>query len=187
MILTGADVDAIAGLLHMRERQAFTLYGSDRVLDVLTANPIFNVLSDECVRRETVPLDRAFEPRHADGSGSGLEVELFEVPGKVPLYHGDRPVAAGAGRQGGRHRRPRDPVEGKRLVYIPGCAGMTDASERRLAGAATVLFDGTLWQDDEMIRAGLGPKTGRRMGHMSMTGRTARSPASATSGCGARS
>src|SRR5215475_6234708 len=74
-VLTGADVDAIAGLLHMRERQAFTLYGSDRVLDVLKANPIFNVLSDECVRRETVPLGHAFEPRHVDGSGSGLEVE----------------------------------------------------------------------------------------------------------------
>jgi pyrroloquinoline quinone biosynthesis protein B len=33
-----------------------------------------------------------------------------------------------------------------------------------------VLFDGTLWQDDEMIRRGLGPKTGRRMGHMSVSG-----------------
>ena len=33
-----------------------------------------------------------------------------------------------------------------------------------------MLFDGTLWQDDEMIRLGLGPKTGRRMGHMSVSG-----------------
>ncbi|HSH99058.1 MAG TPA: MBL fold metallo-hydrolase, partial [Reyranella sp.] len=34
VVLTGADVDAIAGLLHLRERQAFTLYGSARVLGV---------------------------------------------------------------------------------------------------------------------------------------------------------
>src|SRR5204863_3346316 len=74
VILTGADVDAIAGLLHLRERQAFTLYGSNRVLGVLQANPIFNVLSEECVRRELVPLGAPFEPRHVDGSGSGLEV-----------------------------------------------------------------------------------------------------------------
>ena len=40
IVLTGADVDAIAGLLHLRERQAFTLYGSDRVLGVLKANPL---------------------------------------------------------------------------------------------------------------------------------------------------
>jgi pyrroloquinoline quinone biosynthesis protein B len=32
------------------------------------------------------------------------------------------------------------------------------------------LFDGTLWQDDEMIAQGVGTKTGRRMGHMSCWG-----------------
>lgn len=170
VILTGADVDAIAGLLHMRERQAFTLYGSDRVLGVLKANPIFNVLSDECVRREPVPLGQAFEPRHVDGSGSGLELELFDVPGKVALYleTGSSPqeLAGKAGDTVGVEIRS----ESKRLVYIPGCAGMTDGLKQRLAGASTVLFDGTLWRDDEMVRAGLGPKTGQRMGHMSVSG-----------------
>ncbi len=33
-----------------------------------------------------------------------------------------------------------------------------------------MLFDGTLWDDGEMIRAGLGAKSGRRMGHMSVAG-----------------
>jgi pyrroloquinoline quinone biosynthesis protein B len=33
-----------------------------------------------------------------------------------------------------------------------------------------VLFDGTVWQDDEMIRAGVGTKTGARMGHLAMSG-----------------
>ena len=103
VILTGADVDAIAGLLHMRERQAFTLYGSDRVLGVLKANPIFNVLSDECVRRKTVPLGRAFEPRHVDGSSSGLEVELFDVPGKVALYMETGDTASELAGKPGKH------------------------------------------------------------------------------------
>ena len=170
VILTGADVDAIAGLLHMRERQVFTLYGSERVLGVLRANPIFNVLSEECVRREAVPLGRSFEPRHVDGSGSRLEVELFDVPGKVALYletgSSPRELAGQAGDTVGVEIKSG----GKRLVYIPGCARMTDALKRRLAGASTVLFDGTLWRDDEMVRAGLGPKTGQRMGHMSVSG-----------------
>ncbi len=47
---------------------------------------------------------------------------------------------------------------------------MTDALRARLAGSALVFFDGTLWHDDEMIRLGVGSKTGRRMGHMSMSG-----------------
>jgi pyrroloquinoline quinone biosynthesis protein B len=33
-----------------------------------------------------------------------------------------------------------------------------------------VLFDGTLFRDDEMIAGGTGSKTGRRMGHMPVDG-----------------
>ena len=47
---------------------------------------------------------------------------------------------------------------------------MTPALADRLRGAAAVLFDGTLWTDDEMVVAGLGAKTGQRMGHMSVSG-----------------
>jgi pyrroloquinoline quinone biosynthesis protein B len=47
---------------------------------------------------------------------------------------------------------------------------MTAALAGRLRGADLVFFDGTLWRDDEMIAAGLGQKTGRRMGHISMSG-----------------
>jgi pyrroloquinoline quinone biosynthesis protein B len=169
VVLTGADVDAIAGLLHLRERQVFTLYATQRVLDVLKANPIFDVLSD-CVNREARPLGQPFAPRHVDGSSSGLEVELFDVPGKVALWlEAGRSLDALAG-------TPGDTVgveiraDGDRLIYVPGCAAMNDALKRRLNGASVVLFDGTLWQDDEMIRLGLGPKTGRRMGHMSVSG-----------------
>ena len=33
-----------------------------------------------------------------------------------------------------------------------------------------MLFDGTLFADDEMIATGTGDKTGRRMGHMPLDG-----------------
>ena len=33
-----------------------------------------------------------------------------------------------------------------------------------------MFFDGTVWQDDEMIVAGLSTKTGQSMGHISMSG-----------------
>jgi len=33
-----------------------------------------------------------------------------------------------------------------------------------------ILFDGTLFTDDEMIASGTGQKTGRRMGHMPIGG-----------------
>ena len=48
-----------------------------------------------------------------------------------------------------------------RRLYVLGVgSGQTDA----------VFFDGTLFEDDEMIRAGAGAKTGRRMGHVPING-----------------
>ena len=98
----------------------------------------------------------------------GLSVRLFAVPGKVPLYleGGGEPAlteddqTVGAAVSDGRAT----------LFYVPGCAAMTPALADRLRGAELVLFDGTLWRDDEMVQAGLGEKTGRRMGHMSISG-----------------
>jgi len=170
VVLTGGDVDAIAGLLVMRERQPFTIYAAPRVLAVLDANPIFEVLAREIVAREVVELGAPVELRRPDGASCGLRVELFAVPGKVPLYlerPGEAPAIAEDGNTVGACVRDG---AGKALFFIPGCAAMTPRLAERLRGADAVLFDGTLWRDDEMIRAGLGPKTGLRMGHMSLSG-----------------
>ena len=53
---------------------------------------------------------------------------------------------------------------------MPGCARLTPALAARLRGTTLVFFDGTLWRDDEMSRAGAGDKSGLRMGHISMAG-----------------
>ena len=45
MVLTGGDVDAIAGLLVLREGHRFPIFAAAPVLDVLDANPIFDVLA----------------------------------------------------------------------------------------------------------------------------------------------
>jgi pyrroloquinoline quinone biosynthesis protein B len=161
VLLTGAEVDTIMGLLHLRERQAFGLFGTAQTLAVLDENPIFRALNPEFVTRRAIATDIAFEVL-------GIAITAYALPGKVPLFAeaGEDPgvtedgatigIAVSAG--------------GKTLHYIPGCAMMTPALRQRLAGAACVMFDGTLFTDDEMIRMAAGPKTGRRMGHMPMTG-----------------
>ena len=58
----------------------------------------------------------------------------------------------------------------RRLVYIPGAASVPPPLHARLARADVILFDGTLFVDDEMIATGTGDKTGRRMGHMPIDG-----------------
>src|SRR5690606_20430625 len=59
---------------------------------------------------------------------------------------------------------------GPALFYIPACARIEATLRDRLAHAACLLFDGTVFTDDEMITAGVGHKTGARMGHIAMTG-----------------
>src|SRR5215475_14475915 len=74
VILTNGEVDAVAGLLSMREGSPFAIYAHPKVLAILKANSIFDVLSEKNVRREPIELDRSFEPVLADGSRSGLEI-----------------------------------------------------------------------------------------------------------------
>ena len=52
----------------------------------------------------------------------------------------------------------------------PGCGSMPATLAQRLENADLVFFDGTVFEDDEMILAGVGSKTGRRMGHMPING-----------------
>jgi len=172
VVVTGGDVDAVAGLLHLRERHRFLVYAPARVLAVLTANPIFGVLAPDCVARLELPLAERIELRGASDP-SGLAVAAFTVPAKVPLYleaAGEDPLLTEEGDAVGLEII--DIATGKSFFFIPGCAAMTEKLRRRLAEAALVFFDGTLWRDDEMIRRGVGNKTGRRMGHMSMSGMT---------------
>jgi pyrroloquinoline quinone biosynthesis protein B len=163
VVLTNGDVDHVAGLLNLRESQPFTLYATGAILRVLESNPIFNVLNPEFVRRRPLGLD---QPVQLDG---GPTIVPFAVPGKVPLYLEGDAMEIGAETEdviGLELRGER----GERVLFVPGCARLTRALADRLRGAALVLFDGTLWTDDEMIRSETGVKTGARMGHMSLSG-----------------
>lgn len=162
VVLTGAEIDQTAGLLSLRERSAFTLYATTATLMAVAGNPMFGALAPDVVAR------RAVTPGEKFSLGGNLQAELFMVPGKVPLYlEGDDPDTASesAANVG------VEVSDGKvRLAYVPGAAAITSALKVRLARADVLLFDGTLFSDDEMIRASLGEKTGRRMGHMPVEG-----------------
>jgi len=162
VVLSGAEIDQTAGLLVLRERHAFTIYGSAQTLDAVTANPMFNVLARDVVARRPCAIGEPFD------LAEGLRAELFKVPGKLPLYlEGDNPeLAAETEANVGIELTCGD----RRLIFVPGCAAVTSALAARLGQADAVLLDGTLFRDDEMIASGTGTKTGRRMGHMPIDG-----------------
>ena len=68
VILTNGEIDAVAGLLSMREGSPFTIYAHSKVLAILRDNSIFNVLSEKNVRRQPIEIDRAFEPALPGGA-----------------------------------------------------------------------------------------------------------------------
>lgn len=162
VVLTSGEIDTITGLLTMREKQAFDLYAAAPVLAQLDANPIFEALDRTLVPRHSMALEQPLTLTPA-----GFTITPFAVPGKVPLYAEQGANPAEVKTDG--EFIGLDISDGTRhAFFIPGCAMMTDALSKRLDGADLVFFDGTLWTDDEMVRAGLGAKTGKRMGHMSI-------------------
>jgi pyrroloquinoline quinone biosynthesis protein B len=170
-LLTGGDVDAVAGLLHLRESQALSLYASARVLALIEANPIFRVLDPAFVARREIAIGRRESITDFSGRPLGLTVEAFPVPGKIALYAEDT-CAAGFGSAPGDAigLAVTDAANGAGFHFVPACAALSADLLARLRDSRLLFFDGTLWTDDEMIRLGLGTKTGRRMGHLSVSG-----------------
>lgn len=161
VVVINADVDGLAGLMVLRESQPFRLYAPAAIHAVIASNPLFGVLDPALVERVVV------SPAQTVECGYGLRLTLLAMPGKIPLYLEDRsaqepqpgPTFAALLEGGGR-----------RLVVAPACAEITEPVRAIVRQADTVLFDGTLFTDDEMIVAGVGAKTGRRMGHVPMAG-----------------
>lgn len=171
VILTNSEVDAVAGLLSMREGSPFTIYAHEKVLAILASNSIFNVLNEKNVKRQTISIREPFEPRLPDSTRSGLEVLAFAVPGKSAWYLEGKAHPGGESDDGDTlGLKITDKSTGKHFYFIAACAEVTDALKAEIDGAALVFFDGTVWQDDEMIRYGLGHKTGKSMGHVAMSG-----------------
>jgi pyrroloquinoline quinone biosynthesis protein B len=171
VILTNGEIDAVTGLLSMREGSPFTIYAHARVLSILKDNSIFNVLNEKNVQRRPIDVDQAFEPTLPDGSPSGIEILPFEVPGKSAWYlEGKAHPAGNDGAGDTLGLRIGDKATGKYFYFLAACARVTDDLKSRLAGASAIFFDGTVWRDDELIAAGLGNKTGQGMGHIAMSG-----------------
>jgi pyrroloquinoline quinone biosynthesis protein B len=160
VVLTGAEIDQIAGLLSMREGSPFTLYATPSSHAAVAANAMFAAMG--------AMTRRAINPGETFMLAGNIEASLFTVPGKLPLYlEGDEPEI---GAESAANVGIELMHDGARLVFAPGAATVTDAMRERFARADAVFFDGTLFSDDEMLRTGTGQKTGRRMGHMPIDG-----------------
>jgi pyrroloquinoline quinone biosynthesis protein B len=162
VLITNGDIDHLAGLLILREKQPLDVFVTSAIGEIIDDNPVFRALDPAFVTRHSIVLERPFSLL------PGLEARLFAVPGKVPLFMEDgEPELQLEGEQTvGVELTAGD----ARVYYIPGCAHISDALKNRIDGADALLFDGTVFTDDEMITVGVGQKAGQRMGHMAISG-----------------
>lgn len=171
VVLTNADVDHITGLLSLREGQPFSIYAADRVLATLDSNSVFDVLAKDKVRRIPFELN---VPTRLEGAGVdlGLIVEAFAVPGKVALFLEKGDASSNFGSRDGDTigLKITDAKTGKSFFYIPGVAEVDEPLAAKIRNAELLFLDGTLFEDDEMLTQGLLNKTGKRMGHISVSG-----------------
>jgi pyrroloquinoline quinone biosynthesis protein B len=158
IVLTNADVDHVLGLLSLRESEPLVVWATPRVRAAVEANALVRVL----MRTEAQLTWRALT-LDMDHDVEGLAVRAFACPGKPPAYLPQEP------------RLPEDNVGllvaagGRSMAYVTAAAGPGGYLET-IAQCDRVLFDGTFWSDDELIRGGLGRGRAGDMAHWPIGG-----------------
>lgn len=168
-VLTGGEIDQVTGLLSMREGEPFSLYASRTIHETLGESVIFDALDEQTVPRRAMTLDAKTELTDADDQPLGITITPFAVPGKIPLYAESAGETPEIGAVTEDNIALQIEIGETTLFFIPCCADITPELKQRVSGASLLLFDGTLWHDEELIDAGLADKTGRRMGHVSIS------------------
>lgn len=156
--IMGTEVDQVGGLLILREEQTYRLFAPRGVLDVLSANALFQPLDADAVERRPLELEQGTALLESDGGASELTITAFAVPGKIGAH------AVNVGLSIGEGTAP------PKMAFVPSCARVTDALVDRLSGVELLLFDGSFWSHDEMAKVGQAHRSPLSMGHVPMSG-----------------
>ena len=159
VLLTDGELDHTIGLLLLREADDLEVHATRVVYETLssgtsllqTLRAYANVEWCRVVTGQDVPL------------GGGLSYRAFDVLTS-------KPARFGTGDVGVVGYRISDRRTGRSLVYAPGAQELSPSVLDQMEGCDCLLFDGTCWQDDELIRLGIAKKTSRDMGHLPIGG-----------------
>jgi len=172
VLLTGADIDQIAGLLSLREWHPFCLYCAPSIRRILEEdNSVFQMLRrvpQQLSWREITP-EKSFPLLDPAATDSEIAGTVFTLASRYPVYV--RP-------QRSIHLKSDEaqlgvilasPADG-RLAYLPAVGDISRSLLERLSQVDLMLFDGTFWSDDELIQLQGRGSSAREMGHTPVSG-----------------
>lgn len=172
VLLTSGDIDQVAGLLSLRELQPFRIYCTPSIRRILQEdNSVFAMLNrvPDQVSWTDIDCDGSFCLQALPERGAGINCSVYSLGNRYPAYVSRERVAG---------LKPEDALlgvmatspSGKRLAYLPAVPVVDDSLLQRLDEADLLLFDGTFWSDDELIRVQGRGSTAQEMGHIPVSG-----------------
>src|SRR5258707_6513316 len=171
VVLANGDIDHALGLLLLRELQPLRVHATESVRRILTEdNSMFAMLQrvPNQVTWTTFAPRITFPLLNAAGKDSALRCRALSLGTHYPAFVSPQ-------RQGDLNSQEAslglivEAQSGKRLAYMPAVPQIDDALLAEFDSADVLLFDGTFWSDDELIRiqgSGNNIQTARQMGHV---------------------
>jgi pyrroloquinoline quinone biosynthesis protein B len=166
IVTTDAELDHSLGIVLLREARWLQLYSTPAVHSILQHESPLLSLTRAFAEVEVTEMSTEIQLplRYRGGESSGITVEPFTVPAGPPRFAPN----AGDGHTIGLTLRDED--TGGSCTFVPGCAELDESLLARFESTDLLLFDGTFWSDDELIRLGISDRRARQMDHIPLSG-----------------
>jgi pyrroloquinoline quinone biosynthesis protein B len=167
-VLANADIDHVLGLLLMRELQPLRVHATESIRRILCEdNSMFAMLQriPAQVTWTSFAPGSTFSLLTAVGEETKLRCRALSLGTHYPAYVSplrQSELTLGEASLG----LMVDSPSGKRMAYMPAVPQIDDALLKEFDSADVLLFDGTFWSDDELIRNQGSGQTARQMGHV---------------------
>jgi pyrroloquinoline quinone biosynthesis protein B len=173
VVLTGGDLDQVLGLLHLRELEPIHIYATSSIRRLLREqNIFFNTLSQQpwqSVWTDIVPGESLLLATSAESTGK-LVCRAVSLGGDLPAYVDQKRTVEVKADEAVLGLFLQSSEDGKRMAYLPAVPAVDDRLLSMLESCDLVLFDGTFWTDDELVRVQGGGRSARQMGHLPISG-----------------
>ncbi len=176
VVLANADLDHVLGILLLRELQPLRIHATASIRRILSEdNSMFGMLQRSPRQVEWTDFEAGtqFRLRNSEGEESGLSCLAWPLGAHYPAYVRPERQAQLAGGESSMGLILQSP-SGSRMAYMPAVPELNDELLEQIGNCDVLLFDGTFWNDHELIRVQGGGSTARQMGHVPVENTLAR-------------